>query len=876
MKKRLLLIFLLVQQIVFTQTITTVENVYGGRINAITASAIVGSPDSANIFITTESANTAFYAKANGITTGSVNLSSFTKVPSLTATAGVGSGVQKIASYGSYMYYLNGNIVNKVAFNSTTITAVKIFGFIDTSLTDFTIKGNRMWYFFKVFSSNQDRFAYSDLDANGNIINYVSSYSYNNVTYPSKTMMSYNLGDSILAFKGGNDPELTILANINSGTTAFIHDNLSTLSSSVNWATAAIAPDGRIYIGGSDNMHKYVAYKDVGSSTWTSVNTFVAGVSGSNFAFYENTAGNYYVYLGSAYSILKGVAFSWNSLGNTSFETHSNDGASFTLTNSFTNGVILFTTDQGLGWTKNGGSIIREINDGIEAVQVNDFDMRTAKNFGWLASKSGIRYVSNYNSTSKSWSNAMFPNGDGSPYYSAEMMGSDSNTVFVGNSRVYKTTNKGSTWSQVFTAETAPYNFPMVGSNLTTIATDSTNNVVMVGYNIQGSQRGGVFVSNNGGTSWSQLLINATTTGFDVDVNDIEMVSDSGKLVAYIGVEYDSSLTTPLRGMYKAQWNGTTWSVRAEEVYSPTTVLLRVKDIVIHSKDTILATGGFFNKTLGREYGINFMISRPVFNTWRSYVPSTARYSGFSAAAWNGDTLYYAYRDSILYSRIFFTSTGTGTPGEALYTKVDNGTQINVLYYDELLAGSGTGFRSVKGASFVLPNKVITLNASIKNNKETLLTWKNDFDEYVSQYVLEQSCKGVAFSPLTNISSTNIKRYSYTDETICNESFKLYRLKIIEKNGAVNYSATIKVGRQLPAEITIYPNPSPNKIIQLNTTLKGESVVNIYNLQGKQLGSYTINLLGLNTLNLQHLPKGSYILQLNNDKNSYAQKIMLQ
>jgi hypothetical protein len=876
MKKFLLLTALLLQQIVFAQTITTVENVYGGRINAITASAIVGSLDSANVFVTTESANTAFYAKANGITTGAVNISSFTKMPALTASAGVGSGVQKIASYGSYMYYLNGNMVNKVAFNSSTITTVKTFGFIDTSLTDFTIKGNRMWYFFKVFSSNQDRFAYSDLDANGNIINYFSSYSYNNITYPSKTMMSYNLGDSILAFKGGNDPELTILANINSGITAFIHDNLSTLSSSVNWATAAIAPDGRIFIGGSDNMNKYVAYKDISSGTWTSVNTSIAGVSGSNIAFYENVAGNYYVYLGSAYSNLKGVLSSWNNLGNTSLETHSNDGASFALANSFTSGVVLFTTDQGLGWTKNAGSVIREINAGIEAVQVSDFDMRSAKDFGWLASKSGVRFVRNYNTPSKTWSNAMFPNGDGSPYYSAEMIGNDSNSVYVGNVRVYKTTNKGVNWNQVFTPEIAPYNFPNVGTQVSAIAvSDSVNNIVMAGFKIQGTQRGGLFVSNNGGSTWSQLLINATTTGFDVDVNDVEIVSDSGKVVAYIGVEYDSSLTTPLRGMYKAQWNGTSWSVRAEDIYTPTTSLLNVTDIVIHSKDTILASGGFYNKVYGREYGINFMISRPVFNTWRSYVPSVSRYQPFSAAAWNGDTLFYAYRDSILYSRIFFNATGTGTPGEALYTKVDNGTEINVLYYDELLAGSGTGFRSVKGASFILPNKVVTLSATIKNNKETVLTWKNDFDEYVSQYVLEQSCKGLAFSPLANISSTNSKNYSYTDETICNDNFKLYRLKIIEKSGAIHYSATIKIGKQLPAEIAIYPNPSPNKIIQLNTTLKGESVINIFNLQGKQVGNYTINLLGVNTLNLQHLPKGNYILQINNDKNSYAQKIML-
>lgn len=858
------------------QTITTVENVYGGRINAITSSTIIGSPDSANVFITTESANTAFYAKANGITTGTVNISKFTKMPALTASAGVGGGVQKIASYSSYMYYLNGNMVNKVAFNNSAITTVKTFGFIDTSLTDFTIKDNRMWYFFKVFSSNQDRLAYSDLDANGNIINYVSSYSYNTTVYPSKNVFSYNNGDSILIFKDGNDPELTILENIASGPTAFLHDNLSTLNPAVNWRTAAIAPDGRIFIGGSDNNNKYVAYKDVSATSWTVVNTGIAGVSGSNIAFYQNNTTNYYVYFGSAYSNAKGVASSWNNFGNVSLETHSNDGASLTLTNSLTNGVVLITTDQGIGWTKNAGSIITEINDGVEAVQVADFDMRSAKDFGWLASKSGIRYVRNYNTGAKNWSNAMFPNGDGSPYYSAEMMGNDSNKVFVGNVRVYKTTNKGGTWNRVFTAENAPYNFPGVGSQVTSIAYDSTTNTVLAGYKIQSpTQRGGVFYSNDGGTTWNQLLINATTVGFDVDVNDIELVADSGKLVAYIGVDYDSSLTTPLRGMYKAQWNGTSWSVRAEDIYTPTTSLLSVNDIVIHSKDTILASGGFYNRVYNREYGINFMISRTVFNNWRSYVPSVARFNGFSAAAWNGDTLFYAYKDSILYSRIFFNSTGTGTPGEALYTKVDNGTEINVLYYDELLAGSGTGFRSIKGASFLLPNKTIDINVTIKNNKYAEVVWFNNFDELVAQYELQSSCNGNTFEKVATISSTNTKQYKYTDEITCANNIKLYRLKVIEKNGNTYLTSTIKVGKQLPVEISVFPNPTTNGIMQLNTTFKGKITVNVVDMIGKQQAQFIINNVGTHTLNMQHLQKGIYFLQLHTEQGNYSKKIII-
>ena len=847
------------------QTITTVENVYGGRINAIASSAVIGSVDSLNIFITTESANTAFYAKAVGGTFGSASISNFTKMPALTAAANIGSGIQKIAAYSSYMYFANvpNDTIYKTAFNDGAYTAFRSFG-ADTMLTSFLVKGNKMWFFFKVFSSNQDRFGYSELDANGNATNFISSYSYNynNISIPSKDIMSYNYCDSILVFKEGNDPEITILANIDFGTATFHHDDLATLSTSIYWKTAAIAPNGTVFVGGSDNTTKYIAYRDATSTTWTVVNTNVAGVSGNNIDFYETLFGNYYVYFGSAYSNAKGVASSWNNFGNTSFETHPNDGGVHKISTALTGGVILITTDQGLGWSRNSGSVIVEIDNGIEAVQVSDFDMRSDKDFGWLASKAGIRYVRNYNTASKEWGNAMFPNGDGSPYYSAEMVGNDSLSVYVGNVRVYKTTNKGVAWSQVFTAESAPYNFPSVGSQVSTIAvSDSINNIVFAGYNIQGISRGGVFYSMNGGTSWSQLLINATSIGQDVDVNDIEITSDSGKVVAYIGVEYNNSVSPIIRGMYKAQWDGVSWTVRAEEIYTPSTSLISINDIVIHSRDTILATGGFYNSVYSREYGINFIISRPVMNSWRSYVPSSIRTSGFTAAAWSGDTLFYAYKDSIFYSRIFFSATVTSTPGEALYIKVDKGTEINVLYYDELLAGSSTGFRSLKGASFLLPVKLTQFTAVLKE-KETIVSWKNMLDEDVSQYGLEVSCNGGNFTTLANIASTKQQYYSFTDRDFCTGSTRYYRLKITNKSGEVEWSDVIKVSRTGKAEVKLYPNPATSGVIQLQTNINGIATIKIVDVLGRERVTTTKNMLGINSINISSLESGLYFLQI--------------
>ena len=49
------------------------------------------------------------------------------------------------------------------------------------------------------------------------------------------------------------------------------------------------------------------------------------------------------------------------------------------------------------------GSTVVSADDGIEAVQVNDMEMTMDKSTGWIASKSGIRKVTAYDTSSPVW-----------------------------------------------------------------------------------------------------------------------------------------------------------------------------------------------------------------------------------------------------------------------------------------------------------------------------------------------------------------------------------------------------------------------------------------------------------------------------------------
>ncbi|MFY7965424.1 MAG: T9SS type A sorting domain-containing protein [Chitinophagaceae bacterium] len=701
-----LIVLLFVYVTTKTQTVANVENVFGGTINAIKGAPLNNSgTDTFRIVISTQSANSIFYANAIiPLTGGTVYLDSFMVLPSASSNAGLGSGIQKIAYHqtSQKIFFISlGNIYSS-SLTATAATAITTSG----GYTDLIVKGDKI---FTLSNNGGSTFSIGNLDASGNVT-IISTTTIAGTPY-SSIIAGYD--DKLYGFIGGNDPQAiqfggTFSTGINLASTTI--DPMPSIPASGIWGAMNVYTDGTVFVGGNDNTGKLIAKTTAFNTAYTTILTGIAGIAGYNIDFRPTTLGNYYVYFGSAYSNNKGSLGSWLNFGNTSFETHPNDGAVFfARENSITGGVVFLTTDQGLGISKNSGSIITEVDNGINAVQVNDFDMEATKNVGWLASKTGIRYVTNYNTAAKSWSNAIFPNNDGSPYYSCEMVNAD--TVFVGNSRVYKTNNRGNNWNQIFTAENAPYNFGNYSPRITSLAVGgNSNEIILAGYKLYNGARGGVFYSLDKGNSWNQLLINASVIGQDVNVNDIEMTIDSGQIVAYIGVDYDNSTSPIIKGMYKAQWNGTIWTVSSEPIYAASSSLITVNDIHIVSKDTIVAVGAFYNPTLHREYPIHFAISRTIKNTWSSSVVDTGRVGGYNAVSWNGDTIFYSYSNKIYWDIIKFHSTYTSRKGEALYYSVPVGTEINVLFYDELLAGTETDIRSVRGAGTVKTNTTLATN----------------------------------------------------------------------------------------------------------------------------------------------------------------------
>lgn len=658
-------------------SVPSAENVYGGRINSITVTPT--GVDSGRIFISTESANSLFYADVYAPGGSAPVFSSFQALAGANANSGYGANIRNIAAHqvsGKVFFSDGANLLSTKPSSSavnTIVSGVNTFAIVESTL---------------LFNA-ANQFKWGILDAGGNFVISSNAPIANPLTGNFVSITVSATDSLVYLFQEGSAPQLYVSSDPYAALTAsstFTNISPTTLNPGYNWVAFGIAPDGRLFIGGTNFSAKYIAYSD-NSTTWSEIATGINGTSGPNFAFSGDST-NYSVYYASVYSDSSGTS-SWHNFGDIGgFETHANDGVVFTDPNN--EDVVYMTTDQGLGASHSKGENIYEINDGIEAVQVKDFDMTPDKNTAWLASKSGIRKVNNYQ-TVPVWTNAIFPNGDGSPYYSVALKSGDTNTVYAGNVRVYKTGNAGTTWTKVFTAEDAPYTLNGAGLYVKAIEVCQYNpDIVFAGYYAENSNKGGVFYSMDGGVNWAQLLLEASAIGQDVDVRDIIFNVEGTDTVAYIGVEYD--LSNP-QGMsvYRAVKNGTVWTATQNFDGTHTTVGYQITATI---NDLYKSVTGDTLYACGTDAGLNepHVYSKSISGTnkWDALTvvgfPYLTGNIGKAITVGN-DTAYCAVDNEIYYLPI-------GAASWTLGYSYPVGNEINFLYFDELLVGAGTGLYS--------------------------------------------------------------------------------------------------------------------------------------------------------------------------------------
>ena len=665
-----------------------VEEVYGGRITDIEVVAL--NPVTSRIFITTESANSMFYADVDH-SSGTPVFGAFTTIADVDTNDGFGKNIESVRADGAsgQIFFTHQRNIYSV---STTAGSLSMLN--NSVLAIETYDGNL--YFVKEIGGGLELHFGAINPASGvfsehsdSPISIASSFS----TPPQQnTAVRVNpANDSIYVFLEGS-PSQIFCSNTtyNSLTSASLFTELDTTGLGVadNYRSFGIAPDGRLYIGGrtgvEPNHFKRVAFSDNNGASWDTLRVPFGGTDGPNIEC-AGSGANYSVMFGSNIGVNRGEnPTDWNGFGWNGFETHANDGT--VACDPLNPNVVYMTTDQGIGASTDRGETIFEIDEGVEAVQVNDFDMNTAKTIGWTASKSGIRRVENYASASENW-RIMFPMGDGSPYYSIAMDQSDStgNTAYAGNVRVYKTTDGGFSWDRIFDVQDPSWGFSF-WSYISSIKIHPENNeVVIIGVNSpDNGVKGGIFWTEDGGSTWDKL----DTTPYNTEVLDFEFVYNSDSTTTiYVACEYVSDGTSSSYGVKTITYDPSVGVPVFENsmIGETGTVITNfgARDLAHNDAGDIFVAGNNGATDEPRVY-VKYADSTHWEMLPTATLPGIGRVPAITVGETpdGNQTPFIAVDSNIYYLDVNTWKLGFSYP---------IGMDINVLFWDDLLVGTGTG-----------------------------------------------------------------------------------------------------------------------------------------------------------------------------------------
>ena len=677
-----------------TSAVPQVYGVYGGTIGSIVAMPVPGETNKSRLFVTTDSANSVYYTDLDHSLTDfyATNNYSFRVVPDMDGNANHGTPWWLDVHQPSMRMFAacdDGLFGCTIASNSVTTNITSQMAYV-------YIRGDYLFAVSGGVDEEPKTLYYGTLNSSGALTLGASiSTTFNGTAIVSvnpansKLYVLENVVTNFTLYKSSSDYDAF------SAATTFAPVSVPT---GLSWVAAnfTVGPDGRLFLGGvSSNLQ--IAYSDDDGTNWTTVDAgsgIVGGGIGLNIEC-NGSSNAYEVYCGCGASSNKGETGTWTSFprGGQSIPPFSHANAGCVEADSVNSQVIYFTTDKGMGSSTNLGVDCFELNQGLTAVQINDMDMSASKDIAWLASKAGIRRATNFR-TSPVWTDGEFPNAI---VNCVAMETSDTNglTAYAGSgARIYKTTTGGGTdpssWTTLFSIN---QNDPGVTNGITgtckVIKVDGSNIYAGFAGEEQVPCEGRFYMTPDSGSNWTLVATN-------IDVVDIVVNTESSVKVVYVAV---MKAELPSGG---GSEGGIYRYVPGVGITRDLTNSVDINSLTLDSIGGIYACGAESNTAEEPDqslFHVALFYRAPGSTTWtaltRSGLPVDFAHSDITGS--DKGPVMTVGKDSatndvplLAAVRTLYCLPQGSTNWSSLYT-YPNGTQIKMLYWDELLVGTTIG-----------------------------------------------------------------------------------------------------------------------------------------------------------------------------------------
>lgn len=189
--------------------------------------------------------------------------------------------------------------------------------------------------------------------------------------------------------------------------------------------------------------------------------------------------------------------------------------------------------------------------------------------------------------------------------------------------------------------------------------------------------------------------------------------------------------------------------------------------------------------------------------------------------------------------------------------------------------------------SGLLPLKLVAFNAVYQaESRSALLSWQTAGELSTGLFEVQKSAGATDFYTIGKVNaagnSAATVNYDYTDlqPFKAGQAFTFYRLKMVDNNGPVTFTKTVRIRSAPPASLSVYPNPAINQLtFSFDADRYETTAFSITDAKGNRVAGQPIRIRkGKNafTVNISFLPAGEYFIRAGNEHNYNGKFIKVQ
>jgi hypothetical protein len=168
--------------------------------------------------------------------------------------------------------------------------------------------------------------------------------------------------------------------------------------------------------------------------------------------------------------------------------------------------------------------------------------------------------------------------------------------------------------------------------------------------------------------------------------------------------------------------------------------------------------------------------------------------------------------------------------------------------------------------------------ADLTLNNTVALQWTTSLEMNIKYFVVERSYDNVHYSDIDTVQALNNGSFTetYQDEDVKPlQGVSYYRLRIINADGSISYSAPAYV--RIPNSKTplIYPNPAKGML----TVVRGEDpikTISFFDIMGRVVGRISNNTDDIIKIPVQSLANSTYVVEIRTTKAVFRVKVIVR